>query len=43
MFFQKKTTKSYAKIYESSETGERFALMAINGEIKEKIISKLKE
>lgn len=43
MFFQKKSTKNYAKIYESSETGEHFALMAINGEIKEKLISKLKE
>lgn len=43
MFFHKKPTKNYAKVYESSETGDRFALMAINGEMKEKLITKLKE
>ncbi len=43
MFFQKKQKKNYVKIYESSETGERFALMAINGEMKENLISRFKE
>lgn len=43
MFLQKKYTKNVAKIYDCPESGERFGLIAINGDMKDKLLSKFQE
>ncbi len=42
MFLRKKLSKNIAKIYENPETNERYALLALNGEMKDKILANLK-
>jgi hypothetical protein len=43
MFFKKRITKNYVKVYEAQDTGEKFGLIAINGAMKDTILSKFKE
>lgn len=43
MFFRKRSTKNVAKIYECPESGEKFGLIAINGDMKNKLIDKFNE
>ncbi len=39
MFKKRKHTKNYTRIYECPESGEKFGLMAINGDLKNNIIA----
>lgn len=39
--FKKKYTKNYLKIYENPENGEKFSILAINGEMKDAILKNL--
>lgn len=41
MLFKKKYTKNYLKVYENHESGEKFGLVAINGEMKTAILKNL--
>lgn len=41
MFKLKKYTKNYSKIYECQDSGEKFGLLAINGNLKNEIIKNL--
>lgn len=41
MIFKKKYTKNYLKVYENHENGEKFGLVAINGDMKEAILKNL--
>jgi hypothetical protein len=43
MFFKKRFKKNFAQIYKSPDTGDKFALIAINGDMKSKILSKFNE
>lgn len=43
MFLKKKYTKNFAKIYECPESGEKFGLIAINGNMKDKLLDKFRE
>jgi len=43
MFFQKRYKSNFAKIYKSSESDEQFGLLAINGEMKDKLLAKFHE
>jgi hypothetical protein len=43
MFKMRKQTKNYSKIYECPESGEKFGLLAINGNLKNKIMENLRE
>jgi len=40
MFFKKYYSKNVAKIYESPESGDKFGLIAINGDMKDKLLEK---
>lgn len=42
IWFTKKQQNNYLKIYETPETDEKFGLMVISGDMKEKILAKLK-
>ena len=41
MFKKRKQTKNYTRIFECPDSGEKFGLLAINGDLKNKIIEKL--
>ncbi len=41
MFRKRKQTKNYAKIYECPDSGEKFGLLALNDDLKNKIIESL--
>lgn len=41
MFKKRKQTKIYTRIYECPDSGEKFGLLAINGDLKNKIIENL--
>jgi hypothetical protein len=43
MFLQKRFKTNVAKIYKSPDSDEQFGLIAINGEMKDKLLSKLRE
>lgn len=43
MFLQRRYKSNVAKIYKSSESDEQFGLLAINGEMKDKLLAKFRE
>jgi len=43
MFLKNKYRKNYVKVYEVPETGEKLGLIAINGDLKNKLIEKFSE
>lgn len=43
MFLKKRYSKNVAKIYECPESGEKFALIAINGKMKDKLLEQFQE
>lgn len=43
MFLQKRYKSNVAKIYKSSESDEQFGLLAINGEMKDKLLARFHE
>lgn len=43
MFLQKRFKSNVAKIYKSTESAEQFGLLAINGEMKDKLLAKFRE
>lgn len=43
MFLQKRYKTNVAKIFKSSESDEQFGLLAINGEMKDKLLTKFRE